>query len=98
MNTNLSDIGSPTLETAVAVTETAQLITVLGPKKTMEVYNADPSNLVFYGDLNVTSANGIPILPGETKTWASVENGFKIYFVCAAGKTATLRRITYRGR
>lgn len=96
---NLSDIASPVCETPLALTSTRTLITVNAPKKTIEIHNAVANGVfVYYGDVTVTSSNGIPILPGETKIFASVENGFKVYLVCAAAETATVRLISYRGR
>lgn len=95
----LSDIASPVCETLISVTSTRQAITVTAPKKTIEFHNAVANAVsIYYGDVTVTSSNGIPILPGETKIFAAVENGFKVYLVCAAGETATCRYISYRGR
>lgn len=96
---NLSDIASPIIETNVSVTSTAQVVTIAAPKKTMEIYNAGSSYSIYYGDSTVDGdTKGIPILPGETKVWAAVENGFKVYLVCKAGETSTARIISYKGR
>jgi hypothetical protein len=95
----LSDISSPICETVLAITDARQVINVIAPKKTIELHNPIGSNIfIYYGDITVTSANGIPILPGETKIFAAVENGFKIYLVCATGEIANCRYISYRGR
>jgi hypothetical protein len=99
----LSDIGSPIIETALAITATRQAITVLAPKKTIEIHNAVANAVsVYYGDVTVTgtagAAPGIPILPGETKIFASVENGFKVYLVCNTAETATCILVSYKGR
>lgn len=98
-SSTLSDIASPVCESNVSVTSTAILVTVLAPKKTIEIFNADNSNNIYYGDATVDGTSlGIPIVPGETRTFAAVENGFKIYLVCLAGQTATARVISYKGR
>ena len=95
----LSDIASPKCEALISVTGTRQVITVLAPVKTIELHNpVGSASFVYYGDATVTDSNGIPLIPGETKIYAAVENGFKVYVVCAAGETATCRLISYRGR
>ncbi len=95
---SLSDISSPKCETNVSVTNTAELVTLLAPKKTIEIYNSGSSS-IYYGDSTVDGDNlGIPIIPGETKIFSAVENGFSVYLVCATGESSTARLITYKGR
>lgn len=96
---SLSDISSPIIETNVSVTSTRALTTIAAPKKTIEIHNAGTTYSIYYGDVTVDGTNnGIPIVPGETKVFAAVENGFKIYLVCKAGESSTARIITYKGR
>ena len=96
----VSDIASPIIETNISVTTTRTLITVNAPKKTIEIYNdTDSAGNIYYGDVTVDGdTTGIAIVPGETKIFAAVENGFKIYLVTKTGETATARIITYKGR
>lgn len=95
----LSDISSPEISPTLSVTATRQLITMLAPYKTIEICNVDASNNIYYGDVTVNGDTlGIPIVPGETKVFSAVENGFKIYLVCATGQTATARVMKYKGR
>jgi hypothetical protein len=76
---------------------------MLAPKKTIEIHNPVSFGVsVYYGDVTVTgtagAAPGIPILPGETKIFAAIENGFKVYLICNAGEVSTCVLISYKGR
>lgn len=95
----LSDIAKPVCDGIVAVSSIRTAVTVLAPKKTIEIHNPVASGVfVYYGDVTVDDTIGIPLVPGETKIFAAVENGFKVYLVCSAGETANCRVISYKGR
>lgn len=96
----LSDISSPKNEPLILVTDVEQAITVLAPVKTIELHNQVQNGVnVYYGGPSLgAGATGIPILPGETKIFSAVENGFKVWVVCEGGNTAICRIVSYRGR
>jgi hypothetical protein len=90
------DVGSPTNQRVVTVTSTAQKITLTGARfKTMEWYNADPTNKIYFGDSTVTSANGMPLLAGDYRIFRGAQNAFSAWVVCSAGQTANLNIIEY---
>ena len=92
--TVVNEVGAASHRTAVTVTATAQEIIIGVGKKTIEFHNSG-TNDIFYGGSGVDSAKGIPIFIDEGKIFSKVNSTFSIYFVCAAGKTSTLRIIEY---
>ena len=93
----LSDIGNPEHQSALSISDTEQGYTLPAKYKTLEIYNADPANLIYYGAAGVASSTGIPIFPGQSKVFHGVNHGFTVHLVCATGKTATAQLVIYKG-
>lgn len=90
-------LGNPEDQNTISVSDSAAEITVgnIG-FQSIEFVNMG-RNDCFYGKLStVTSARGAPIFSqGGRRTFENIQSGWKISFVCASGKTTTLRRINY---
>ena len=80
--------------TEVSVTDTATQITPTAGYRTLEIHNSG-SNVIYYGGSGVTSSNGIPIYPKQTKVYANVKDTFSVYLVAAAGANSTARIVEY---
>lgn len=95
------DVGSPTNQRFIQVTSTPQKVTILGSRfKTIELYNADSSNVIYFGDASVTAGappagNGMPFYPGDYRYFKGAYNAFAIWLVCASGQTAYVNIVEY---
>ena len=93
--TERGGIGSPTERAAITVTAVAQAITISALQYTIELFNADAANDIYYGGSTVDSTRGVPLYAGTGKIFNNVTDTFTIYVVCAAGLTANLRVVEY---
>ena len=51
------DVGSPSAQRVIQITDTPTKVFIKSLLyKTLEIYNADPNNTIYFGDANVTSA------------------------------------------
>lgn len=95
------DVGSPTNQRVIQVTEVAQKVTILGSKfKTLEIYNADGNNTIYFGDSTVTaggapSGNGMPFFPGDFRYFKGATNAFEVWLVTPTGQTAYVNVMEY---
>jgi hypothetical protein len=88
-------LGNPTIATPITVTDTPVLLTVSHGIVSLELCNMG-NNDCYFGDSTVTDSTGMPIFSsGVSKVWENLPSNFKVYLVCATGKTTDLRRINY---
>jgi hypothetical protein len=88
-------LGNPIIVTPIIVTDTSQKLTVPHGIIAVELCNMGNSDC-YFGDINVTSANGIPIFSaGVSKIWEGIPSNFQVWLVCTTGQTTTLRRVNY---
>jgi len=90
-------LGNPEEQDAISVTATAQEVQLTHGLQSIEFQNLG-NNDVYFGKLStLTSARGGVIFSaGGSKTFENVGAGWRISFICASGKTSTLRRIDYK--
>lgn len=79
---------------AITVTAVAQEITIGAGLRSIEIQNTG-TDLIYMGGSGVTDATGIKLFQNQGKLFMNVKDTFSIYFICAAGKTSTLRVIEY---
>ncbi len=95
------DVGSPTNQRFVQVTSTRQKITIRGVHyKTIEFYNADTTNVIYFGDSGVTAGapptgTGMPFFPGDFRYFKGAYNAFEIWMVCPVGQSAYISIMEY---
>jgi len=90
----IDTVGVATHRTAIAVTSTAQEITITAGKTTIEIQNSG-TKIVYIGGTGVASTTGILLFPNQSKLFSNVKDSFSIYVVCAAAETSTLRVVEY---
>jgi hypothetical protein len=91
-----ASLGNPVDQTPISVTATAQEITISYGLKSVEFFNGDSADCYFGCIDTLTSVRGGVIYAGQSKSFESIPSGWKISFVCAAGKSTTLRRVDYQ--
>ena len=90
------DVGSPTAQRVVTITSTPTKIFIKSLLyKTLEIYNADANNTIYFGDSNVTPTTGMPFLPGSYRFFKGAYNAFAVWLVCATGQTANVNILEY---
>ena len=89
-------LGNPEDQTPLTITDTPQEVTLGYGLSSLEAQNSGNSD-IYYGKYStLTSARGgIIYSAGDRKSWENCPTGWKISFVCATGKTSTLRLIYY---
>jgi len=80
--------------TPLVITNAAQEVTPTLEKRTIELQNTG-DNIVYYGGVGVTSANGIMIYPQYVKVFANIKNTFSIYLVTDGAETSEIRVVEY---
>ena len=88
--TAIAEIGAMTIRTPLTITSTSQEIIITAGKNAIEIQNTGAKN-IYIGGSDVTSTNGIIIIPYESKIFSKVKPTFEFYAVCAALETSTLR-------
>ena len=88
-------LGNPTEQTPFVISDVIHTVTVAQGIQSVEFVNMG-SNDVYYGSSTVTSARGGPIYSGgDRRTFENIPSGWLISFICASGKSTTLRQINY---
>lgn len=88
-------LGNPTIVAPLTITDDAQLLTVPHGTISIEVCNMGVNDC-YFGDETVTDLTGMPIFSsGVTKVWENLPSNFKVWLICAAGKTTQIRRVNY---
>lgn len=88
-------LGNPTHKTPVSVTSTEITLTITHGFQSIEFQNWSVND-VYFGATGVTTANGGRIVAnGGSKIFENIPSNWKVTFICASGKTATLQRIDY---
>lgn len=87
-------LGSPDHITAIAVTAVATSHTITAGYKHLYLINTG-SKTVYWGGSGVDSTDGIPINPYGGWWFFNVTSGFKVYLVCAAAESSTIRGVEF---
>jgi hypothetical protein len=93
--TIVSNLGPAIHRAPITVTDTETQILIGLGKNTIEIFNMDTANDIYYGATGVDSSKGIPIFAGTGKIWSNVKTNFSVYLICSAGKTADVRIVEY---
>lgn len=93
--TTVQNVGAGSNRGAITCTDTATQILIGAGKRTIELYNNDTANDIYYGGSGVLSTTGILIPYGQGKIWSNVKDDFSIYIICATGLTANIRCVEY---
>lgn len=81
-------------DAALTVNDTAQPLTGVATKGSCFRSLRTNAETIYWGGAGVTSANGIPIYPGEAFSPGDFASDLAlVYVVCEASKTAELRRV-----
>lgn len=95
------DLGSPQYQRFLQITSTPQKIVITGLHfKTLEVFNSDANNTIYFGDQNVTAGspplgNGMPLFPQDFRYFQGAQNAFGVWMVCASGQSAYINIMEY---
>lgn len=90
------DVGSPSFQRVLQITSTPQKITILGTRyKTIEIYNADALNTIYFGDAGVLYTTGMPFFAGSYRFFKGAFNAFQVWMVCGPGQTANVNILEY---
>ena len=88
-------LGDPKQDTPLTITDVAQVLILPHGIISLEFQNTGSKDC-YYGASDVTSANGgIIYSGGDRKTFENLPSNWKVYLICAAGLSTTLRVIKY---
>ena len=85
---------SPAHKSATAVDDSGTSITITAGKKHLLIQNTG-SSAVYFGGTGVTSTTGYKLLPMGAYVFSNVESGFKVYLICDAAETTTVRGVEF---